>query len=175
VETSLVAKLPNPRLQRTPSASPPSPLSRKPLGAMKRQLGAVLTLALVAACSSTASPYVRVSSLPELGSRFVPPEPAIAVVSRGGTRQTFGVEVKKIKFHVMVDATDSRVVSISTRDRSFVTAEGARVGDSASSIASYAGRWTEAHRTYLLASGWRAQINSENVVDQLEKEAADGA
>jgi hypothetical protein len=24
---------PNPRLQRTPSASPPSPLSRKPLGA----------------------------------------------------------------------------------------------------------------------------------------------
>jgi len=27
--------LPNPRLQRTPPASPPSPLSRKPLGDLK--------------------------------------------------------------------------------------------------------------------------------------------
>jgi hypothetical protein len=29
------AASPNPRLQRTPSASPPSPLSRKPLGERK--------------------------------------------------------------------------------------------------------------------------------------------
>ena len=30
--------LPNPRLQRTPSAAPPSPLSRKPLGRQERSL-----------------------------------------------------------------------------------------------------------------------------------------
>jgi hypothetical protein len=30
---------PNPRLQRTPSAAPPSPLSRKPLGGTKGQNG----------------------------------------------------------------------------------------------------------------------------------------
>jgi hypothetical protein len=30
---------PNPRLQRTPSALPPSPLSRKPLGAYGKDLG----------------------------------------------------------------------------------------------------------------------------------------
>jgi hypothetical protein len=29
---------PNPRLQRTPSAAPPSPLSRKPLGAFLGEL-----------------------------------------------------------------------------------------------------------------------------------------
>ncbi len=44
--------LPNPRLQRTPSASPPSPLSRKPLGATKRQLAATtLLLMVVLSCS----------------------------------------------------------------------------------------------------------------------------
>ena len=33
---------PNPRLQRTPLASPPSPLSRKPLGAAVKRVGAGL-------------------------------------------------------------------------------------------------------------------------------------
>src|SRR5215467_13861615 len=42
---AFVLQPPNPRLQRTPSAAPPSPLSRKPLG------GPVRTLAIAAACA----------------------------------------------------------------------------------------------------------------------------
>jgi hypothetical protein len=48
---------PNPRLQRTPAALPPSPLSRKPLGDLKR-VGCLTGLALVitACASNTATP-----------------------------------------------------------------------------------------------------------------------
>lgn len=31
---ALIGRWPNPRLQRTPSAAPPSPLSRQPLGSI---------------------------------------------------------------------------------------------------------------------------------------------
>ena len=169
--------MPNKRVQRTRSASLRSPLTRHPLGAMKGQLGAIVTLAFVAACahSSKASLYVRVAYLPELGSRFVPPEPAIALVSRGRTRQTFGVVFQGSQLNVMVDAADNRVVNISTTDTRFSTPEGARVGDSVSSITALAGHWIEAQQSYLLVSGWRADFNSAHVVDQLERDVSNGA
>jgi hypothetical protein len=48
-----VTRSPNPRLQRTPSASPPSPLSRQPLGARKLGRGGIAAaLGLVATCCS---------------------------------------------------------------------------------------------------------------------------
>ena len=53
-------RAPNPRLQRTPSASPPSPLSRQPLGARKGQgsvvaaAGAIALVLSAIACVNTA-------------------------------------------------------------------------------------------------------------------------
>ena len=135
-----------------------------------------MALAFVAVCtqSSKASLYVRVPELPDVGSRFVPSEPAIALVSRGGTRQTFGVVFQGSQLNVMVDAADSRVVNISTTDARFGTPEGVRVGDSISRVTSLAGRWTEGRKRYLLASGWLALFGSDVVV-QLDKDASNGA
>jgi hypothetical protein len=47
---------PNPRLQRTPSATPPSPLSRKPLGGPSVGVGTVLLFALATSCAPNFAP-----------------------------------------------------------------------------------------------------------------------
>jgi hypothetical protein len=141
-----------------------------------RTLGAILMLALVASCtsSSTASFYVPISTLPELGSPFVPREPAIATVSRGRTRHTFGVLFQESRLHVMVDAADDRVVHISTSDPRFSTPEGARVGDTVSRITALGGRWIETDTSYLLSSGWQARFGSDHTVFLLERNPVEG-
>jgi protein TonB len=91
---------PNPRLQRTPAALPPSPLSRKPLGSMKSRLSASGIFLLVGAQSLLGAQPVSVGSgitAPQVISRVDPqycwgarhhPEGTVvvkAVISRRGT------------------------------------------------------------------------------------------
>jgi hypothetical protein len=70
------APQPNPRLQRTPSASPPSPLSRQPLGATWK-LGSVVLAALLLAGRAPAA-EVRFPG----HARAVDPTGRVAVVYR---------------------------------------------------------------------------------------------
>jgi len=181
----------NPRLQRTRAALPlqtvggessslsgvrRAPLSRKPLGAMKRYASVIVSVILAFGCAHSSDPYdVSTSSLPTLGSQFHPPGTAVATVSRGGTMQTFGVSVAGIRYSVMVDRADSQVVGISTVDPKLSTPEGARVGDTISRVLKLQGRWLEPQRRFLLESGWTALFDSADLVVQFDKDIPNGA
>jgi hypothetical protein len=52
---------PNPRLQRTPAASPPSPLSRKPFGDYLGRLLLLLSAIVIPACASQTNGPPRIS------------------------------------------------------------------------------------------------------------------
>jgi hypothetical protein len=83
---------PNPRLQRTRSASPPSPLSRQPLGSPKRHLHVIAWTIVITACASAPphlveKPWHRSPSLPhDQAMLYVVVEwPAIRVLKVGMT------------------------------------------------------------------------------------------
>jgi len=66
---------PNPRLQRTPSASPPSPLSRQPLGALMGRAGSRATALFAVIVSVVAVP---------LGCRANRPGPVVGKITAFG-------------------------------------------------------------------------------------------
>jgi hypothetical protein len=173
--TRLQSPLPNPRLQRTPSA----PLSRQPLGAIKAGPLAMFVLAFTVSCTHAQPDFYgeQLVGLPELGSKVQSSGEGVRIVllSRAGTRQTFGVRVAKVRYDIMVDASDKHVVSISTNDPQFRSPEGARIGDPESRVAALAGRWTPDHRRYVLESGWEAMFLGGDKVFQFEKNTPDGA
>jgi hypothetical protein len=156
-----------------------APLSRQPLGAIKWRRLPTLALAFALSCTHAQPDFYgeRLSALPELGSKVQSSGEGVRIniVSRGGTRQTFGVQVTRVQYNIMVDSSDGHVVSISTTDPRFRSPEGARVGDPVSRITAFAGNWTSAHRRYVLESGWEAMFEGGDKVFQFEKNTPDGA
>jgi len=162
---------PNPRMQRTPSA----PLMRQPLGASRLHLSVITSVILAIGCAHSNDQYVPTRSLPELGTPFHPTGIAPDIVFPGRTMEAYGISVAGIRYGVIVDSTNSRVVAISTADPKFSTPEGVKIGDTLFRLRNLPGRWLEPQRRFLLESGWAALIDAEERVFQFDKDTPSGA
>jgi hypothetical protein len=128
---------PNPRLQRTRSASPPSPLSRQPLGNRKslRLVGAIVLagalLVSLAACSSAAPPSPRPPAVAQS------PDILFDVVLAGKrpALNLSGVEVSLV-------AGDGRIVSVGKTFAGHIRVSKARIRELGATVILFCGETT---------------------------------
>ena len=121
---------------------------------------ALLASLSVACASAPRGRTVTVlAARPRLGSAFAPPAIATTVLGQ----HVYHVRVANALFAVSVDASTSRVTTISTRDPHFRSPEGVSVGLSVSALANDSAKWHSVPAVgclFVLPSGWRAIVSS---------------